>query len=379
MKLQQIVELFRERMRIRQPNGTPDTHLAAAMQWLFAAQDVNGDGGVSHSYLLGERWMRSYPETTGYIIPTVLNWARLHDDDAITRRALAMADFEIKGQLASGAVPNLVNAAPTVFDTGQVIFGWVAAFRHSGDAEYLEAAHRGGAWLLDELDADGIWRHESDSGGPGRVYNMRTAWALLELADASQDERYTEAAQRFGKWTLSQEKGDGWFDHNCLNNDGAPLLHTIAYTARGQLESGLLLNDQSLVDSARRTARRLAGSIRANGSMPGRYNSDWKGAVRWSCLTGMAQSSIIWQRLASLEDTDAAEAKSLIASARAANQFLMRTQDLSASHLGLRGGIRGSYPVNGSYGQWQVLNWATKFFADALMADHPDHDLVFKG
>ena len=33
----------------------------------------------------------------------------------------------------------------------------------------------------------------------------------------------------------------------------------------------------------------------------------------------------------------------------------------------LKGGIRGSYPFQGGYGQWCVLNWATKFFADSMM------------
>jgi hypothetical protein len=34
---------------------------------------------------------------------------------------------------------------------------------------------------------------------------------------------------------------------------------------------------------------------------------------------------------------------------------------------GIAGGIRGSYPFSGAYGQWCVLNWATKFFADSIM------------
>jgi hypothetical protein len=54
-------------------------HLGEAMSWLCRAQDAGGDGGVSRSYALrhmrahGRRgWLASYPETTGYIIPTFL-------------------------------------------------------------------------------------------------------------------------------------------------------------------------------------------------------------------------------------------------------------------------------------------------------------------
>jgi len=48
-------------------------------------------------------------------------------------------------------------------------------------------------------------------------------------------------------------------------------------------------------------------------------------------------------------------------------QFLKSTQNRTSRNLGLRGGIRGSLPTNGPYGSFEVLNWATKFFADALI------------
>jgi hypothetical protein len=34
-----------------------------------------------------------------------------------------------------------------------------------------------------------------------------------------------------------------------------------------------------------------------------------------------------------------------------------------------RGGIRGSFPAYGGYGTYQFLNWAAKFFVDALLAE----------
>ena len=52
-----------------------------AMAWIFRAQDGSPDRGVSHSYLLDHGWMKSYPETTGYIIPTLLNWAKVSGDE----------------------------------------------------------------------------------------------------------------------------------------------------------------------------------------------------------------------------------------------------------------------------------------------------------
>jgi hypothetical protein len=47
--------------------------------------------------------------------------------------------------------------------------------------------------------------------------------------------------------------------------------------------------------------------------------------------------------------------------------FLKRTQNRTSDDPGLRGGIKGSYPMSGEYGRFEILNWATKYFADALL------------
>jgi hypothetical protein len=36
---------------------------------------------------------------------------------------------------------------------------------------------------------------------------------------------------------------------------------------------------------------------------------------------------------------------------------------------GMVGGIKGSFPVDGEYGQWQYLNWAAKFCIDANLLE----------
>ncbi len=380
MILQRGSELLRERIRMSRPIASPQEHLKAALSWLYAAQDSSPDGGVSHSFLIGKRWMRSYPETTGYIIPTLLNWSRAKQDDEAERRAMDMADWELGVQLECGAIPELTSGKPVIFDTGQVIFGWMAAHRHSGDDRYLDAASRGADWLLSQLDAEGVWRSPHDSGGPGRVYNARVAWSLLELSRLAEDPSLEIPMRRFLDWALAQERGEGWFDHNCLTHDAEPLLHTIAYTARGFLESGMLLGEPKLLEASGRTATRLNGAVDARGRLPGRFDREWRAAVNWACLTGMAQTSIIWQRLAASADShQAPKAEEYVRAARLVNSWLMRGQDISSGDPRLRGGIRGSYPVNGAYGQWRVLNWATKFFIDAIMADMPGNMVHYPG
>jgi hypothetical protein len=46
--------------------------------------------------------------------------------------------------------------------------------------------------------------------------------------------------------------------------------------------------------------------------------------------------------------------------------FVTATQCRSGGPA-LLGGIQGSYPFDGEYGQWCILNWATKFYVDAIL------------
>jgi hypothetical protein len=338
-------------------------HSAAAVEWLCRAQDATPDGGVSHSYLIGKGWMRSYPETTGYIIPTFINGSRLLGEQGLMRRALEMAEWELGLQLENGAIPGLVSGEPVVFDTGQVLFGWISAYTETKERRFMDAAVRAGDWLADGLDENGTW---SAYGNPGtdsiHTYNIRVAWALLALARASGEHRYADAAARFIAWALGQEEGNGWFRRNCLNDNDRPLLHTIAYTSQGLLESGLLLGHARCIDAARRTSAILKERVGADGRMPGRFDRSWNPAAAWCCLTGMAQTAIVWQRLDRMDGANhyGEEVEKVIS-------FLKCTQDLASSDDGVRGGIKGSFPVNGAYGTYRMLNWAAKFFIDALL------------
>ncbi len=155
---------------------------------------------------------------------------------------------------------------------------------------------------------------------------------------------------------------NGWLPHCCLTDPEQPLLHTLAYAIRGFLEGGRVLGDLRLLRAAERAADALAARVRQDGWMPGRYRSDWSAAVRWSCLTGQAQMANNWIRLAQIMEDPA-----WLGPVPAVLRFLKRTQNRRSRERGLRGGIKGAWPVGGEYGAYEVLSWATKFFADALM------------
>src|SRR5882762_7277039 len=88
-----LEEVWRERAgHAVDPAHRP--HLLAALEWLAAAQDVTGDGGVARGYSIAwnpyfksRGWQPGYPETTGYIIPTLYEAAQHLDRPDLAARA----------------------------------------------------------------------------------------------------------------------------------------------------------------------------------------------------------------------------------------------------------------------------------------------------
>jgi len=344
-------------------------HLEAAIQWLKHAQDMTSDDGVSQTYLVrSHRWAPSYPETTGYIIPTFYDYWKLSGDSDCRDRAIRMTDWECDIQLPDGGV--LAGALgdsdqPTIFNTGQVLFGWVRAFQEENEERYREAAAKAANWLCNAQDDDGCWRQ---FGSPLttrniNLYNTRSAWGLAEVHRITEEKRFLDAAVRNLEWALAQQQDNGWFPHNCLQDDTQPFVHTIAYAMRGFLEIGDYAKREDLLAAAVKVGDAVLQALPENGFLPGRFDANWQPTVRWSCLTGNAQIAINWGRLYQITG----EPRFRDAVPRI-NRFTKSTQKLNGIQNEL-GGIKGSHPINGGYHPWQYPNWAAKFFADALMME----------
>jgi hypothetical protein len=371
-----LAEGWRERLGGYPEDPEHEPHLLAAIAWLVRAQDATPDGGISrayslawHSYFGRRGWQPSYPETTGYIIPTLYGAARRLGRGELSARAERAARWEIEIQLPTGAVRGGVIGeppTPAVFNTGQVLLGWLAAFEESGEGggAFADAARRAACYLVATLDADGHWRRGNSrfARADATLYNTRTAWALAEAGARLDDAQFTDAAARSLRAAARLQTPNGWLPSCCLSDPERPLLHTLAYAIRGFLEGGRVLGDEHLIQAAERAAAALRATVGADGWMPGRYHSDWSAAADWSCLTGQAQMANNWMRLAEITDDP-----KWLEPVPDVLSFLKRTQNRRSHARGVRGGIKGSWPVSGEYGAYEVLNWATKFFADALM------------
>lgn len=362
-----------DRLRGLRPTGSLDEHLQSALDWICAAHDASQDDGVPHSYDLRlRRWLPSYPETTGYIIPTLFDAAALMRRPELAQRAIRMARWEASIQFPDGGIQaGMIGAdplKPTIFNTGQVLFGFVRAYQETGDAAMGEAARKAADWLVAAQDADGCWRRFKSPFTTTEVatYNTRSAFALARAWEVLGDRSHLEAAVRNAEWAVSQARPNRWLTGNSLDrhDDDRALTHTIAYSMRGVFEVGVCAGREDLVAFARGMAESLAAVQRADGALPGYISPKWQPLVSWSCVTGNAQMALNWQRIAHVCGDQRA-----IEWARAANRFNMGVQDRIASDAGIRGAMPGSFPFDGGYMTWRFPNWATKFFVDALLLE----------
>lgn len=111
------------------------------------------------------------------------------------------------------------------------------------------------------------------------------------------EQRYLAAAIRNGEWALTQAHANGWLENNCLQNNEQPFTHTIAYAMRGLLEIGIYAERQDFIDAATKIGDAMIAALPADGDLPGRFDSNWRNTLRWSCLTGDCQLAINWGRL----------------------------------------------------------------------------------
>lgn len=375
MTLNQRFRVFREQLGLdRTPVQDGQVHLDAAIDWLCHAQDVTVDKGVAQTYLVrSKHWANSYPETTGYIIPTFYSYASLTGREDIRDRARQMADWECDVQTECGGV--LAGAIgdsdqPTIFNTGQVLFGWTRAFEEEKEERFREAAVKAAQWLCDVQDADGCWRQYGSPMTDKAIntYNTRSAWGLLRVYQITDEQRFLDAAVKNIEWAVSQQHDNGWLPQNCLQDDEKPFVHTIAYAMRGIMEVGAYSKREDFIEQAVKMGNAVLSALPENGSLSGKLDCHWQPTVRWSCLTGDAQIAINWSRLYQLTGDEKYK--------RGVNkilQFLKSTQKLTGLPAEY-GAIKGSHPVNGGYHPWQHPNWAAKFFADALMLEQTIFD-----
>ena len=328
--------------------------------WLLCAQANAPDGdGYSRRYSLISGWDRCYIETTGYIIPTLLDVADFLGNEKYRASAMRAGDWLLSVQTEDGAFSEIDTYRPLVFDTGQVLLGLNRLFVETGAEQYRTAAQKAAQWLVDVQEADGSWVRFAYNDRP-HAYYSRVGAALIETGLLLEEKAFVAAGQRNLEWTLRQEQDNGYFQYSEFLPGEDALLHTIVYVLEGFSMAFDLTADQRWAEVTIRGATQLQGRINADGLLYSQYDPFWKATNREYCITGLAQYAGICfdvHRLTSQDVFQKTGEKIL--------EHLHRWQMKKGRNIA--GALPSSMPVWGYYGGMAFFNWNNKFFLDAVL------------
>ena len=263
----------------------------------------------------------SYPEVTGYIIPTLYNAGE-------KEFALGLAKWLVSVQHDSGAFC-APDGIPYSFDTGQVLRGLLQVLEDMPEAE--ESSRRACDWLLTQILSSGEVTTPSTD-----------MWDLPEGRKVSQNIHLyilpplAEAGRRLGKpeYTEAANRALAFYKKNWDLREFNTLSHFFGYVMEALCdlgETGLAKEGMVNIES-----RQML-----NGSIPA-YSH-----VRWVCTPGTAQLAIVWYKLGLRNRADAAL------------RFLKGVQNPG-------GGFFGSYGKGANYFPREEIPWAVKYFLDAI-------------
>lgn len=342
-----------------------DQAIDAGIRWLCLTHDVTGRQGSAQSFSLLDGWRPPFPETTGYILQTLLEYGRRTGNPEYVERAREMGEWEIDIQNDDGGVIHGLYTSErkpsSVFNTGMVMHGWLDLYRVTEEVRYLEAAVQGGRFLTRNQDEDGIWRGAIEYNDIPHTYNSRVSWALLRLADVTGEAEFRTAARRQLDWVLAMQQDNAWFDWCVFRLGMQPNTHAIAYTLRGLLESYVLTGHEPYLRATMKTSEVLMSKLEFHRKLAANFDRAWNPVASYECLTGTAQLGGVWLRLYEVTG----EARFFHSGLKAI--------ELAASHQSrvdwppVRGALPGSYPIYGRYAPFKYPNWATKFLVDGLM------------
>lgn len=287
-----------------------------ALSWV-KRYSIDG-GGVAVS----SRNLLSYPEVTGYYIPTLITWGE-------RELACSFARWLVSVQNRDGSWSDPNGHIPYTFDTGQILKGLVALLDTLPELE--TPVRKGCDWLLTQvLDSGRVVTPDTSQWVlPGNriVPEAIHLYALAPLR---------EAGERFGNRNYLDALADG-LDYYTADPDltsFTTLSHFHAYIIEALIDLGR-------TDIAADGMKAISRLQKRSGSVPA-YST-----VRWVCSTGLFQYALIWYRLGEVRKGDRAFAAAA------------RLQNAS-------GGFFGSYGLGASYFPRAEISWAVKYFLDAL-------------
>lgn len=286
----------------------------AALNWLIV-NHLPG-AGIAVSNLE----QKSYPEVTGYLIPTLLEAGE-------KKLALELARWLVSIQMPDGGFADPDGLASHLFDTGQVLRGLLAVIEIFPEVE--SSIRKAADWMLASGD-EGIIRPAPSSpwsqrygGKISENIHLYALPPLLEVGHLLSDSRYIRSVEQSIEYYVNKP--------DVLRFE--IITHFYGYVLEALVDLGR-------TDLARVGLNKVIEIQSREGTIPALPG------VEWMCSPGSAQMAVVGYKLG------------LIDFANAAVDYLQTVQMSS-------GGFLGSYGPGAAYGPNTEPSWACKYFLDA--------------
>lgn len=272
----------------------------------------------------------SYPEVTGYYIPSLLKHGK-------KELALKYAKWLCSMQKKDGSYYDIADKAAYTFDTAQILKGLLAIRKDYPAVD--EHIIRGCDWILSNMEADGrLGTPTKETWIDAHVCNDLThIYCLSPIKEAGEifaRPDYLEKVQQILHYYLENQ-------YERIVNFSL-LSHFYAYIMEGLLDMG----EEAV---AREAMENIAKYQKEDGSVPAYHN------VNWVCSTGLMQLALVWFRLGNNKRGERAL------------QYACRMQNASGGWFGSY--LHPQYPAeNNDYFPLAEISWANKYFLDAVSA-----------
>jgi len=368
-----------------------DIHLMNALLWLDTVNKKLAGQGFPAKFSVGSSYgmTNSYPETTGYTLSTLLTifrnqpWKNFNYNivkDLIENCHNYLLTMQLEnGAFTGGREGQAGFGEPSVFDTGQILLG-LSDLYEASESKTLDkkisidrpklkiVIVRAADFLLSQIDNDGAFKPAHTYLKTKKTYYTRAAYGLLRSGIVLNNEKYKRRARRNFDYALSQQETSGWINGAGFN-DNLLVLHTIAYTLRGLVEAATYFKEKTYLQAVAKNFDFLLDFNRENFRypklLPSHYAAD-KTYFNDLCITGLSQIAIVIKKYNAILPTPDNRLEKLFSEiVQATKRFQIR----GMKNPCLNGAMPASWPINGKYQPYNLIEWGVKFFMDSLLLD----------
>jgi len=310
-------------------------------------------------------WSGVYTETSGYILNTLIDCSNIVKSNSIDTLNVEknMADWLVSIQHVDGAFhPGIYHhsniSKKSVFNTAQVLLGLNDAFIQFGNSKYKSASELSANWLIQQYKSN-RWIND-ENYLPSYYSRVSMALAVSNKMDSSPakidvvHDSLSEIAKAI--------ESNGFINRANFSKRQVTFLHSFVYVVEGYLYSYMITGFPKYLELAKRSVDFLLGIYGKKKALPASFTSSSSMTFWYRCITGEIQFAIILQELFTItgESIYRSVASDII-------DEIYRIQIKKDTVLYKAGGLLGSYPSYGDYNPFRQLNWATKFYIDAVL------------